>query len=76
MVIYRKCHPEYYAEVYLLLPTFMVSRKIQAIGGDQRDTKINLNLFTFNLTQSPLYVMMEIGIIIGLGIKIIDKCRR
>jgi hypothetical protein len=54
----------------------MVNRKVRAIGGDQRTTDINVNLFNFHLTKSPLYVMIELGFIIGIGIKLIDKGRR
>lgn len=76
MVLFTKCSPEYFLKIYLTLPKFMVNRKVRAIGGDQRTTDINVNLFNFHLTKSPLYVMIELGFIIGIGIKLIDKGRR
>ena len=75
MILYTKCRPEYFLEIYLTLPKFMANRKVRAIGGDQKTTDINVNLFNFHLTKSPLYVMLELGFIIGIGIKLIDKGR-
>lgn len=74
MTLFKRNSPEYYAEVYLTFPTFIIGRKTESLlGGDNSTTKINVNLFNFNLTRNPLYIILEIGLIVGIGIKIIDK---
>lgn len=74
MILFSKNTPQFFMEVYLILPTIILGRKTSSLmGGHNRTTKININLFNFCLTRNPLYVILEFGIILGFGIKIIDK---
>lgn len=73
MKLLIKNTPEYFIEIYLILPVFIRRNSESILGGVQKDIKINLNLFTFNLTRSKQYFMMEFGILFGVGIKIIEK---
>lgn len=74
MILYSKNTSQFFMEIYLMYPTIILNRKTESLmGGYNSTTKISVNLFNFVLTNNPLYLILEFGIIFGIGIKIIDK---
>lgn len=73
MVLFKKNCPEYLVEFYLKLPRISLRNEVASINGNHCETKININLFNFNLTTSKKYFIIEVTVIFGIGLKVIDK---
>ena len=74
MILYSKNTNNSSIEVYLTYPEIIWKKKSSTFRkGSQEDTKINVNLFSFKLTTQVKYFILEIGVIFGIGIKVIDK---
>lgn len=74
MIIVSKDTPEYSVELYFITPVFIWNKKSPAFrGGEESTTKININLFSAELTSQQNWFMINLCLVFGLGIKIITK---
>jgi len=68
--------PDYRSWLYLILPTFQWAKQEDSFNGsNQSTTEFSVNLFIFKLTSSDNYVIFELGLIVGFGLKIMYKIK-
>ena len=56
-------------EAYLILPSFKINKKVRSLEGEQKTTFFHIP-FIFNLTTQESLFILEIGLVIGLEIKL------
>ena len=61
-------------EIYPILPSIKLFSKFKYFNNlEVTETSVNIPFIIFNLTKSQTYIILEIGLFLGVGLKISEK---
>lgn len=74
MILLDKNTPNYECKLEITYPRFIWRRRTRTFRKlDEEYTEMTLNLFCFKLTNNKKYFIVELGLVIGIRLLLIDK---